>query len=59
MTDVLSRLKLRLSAMRSHASRDQISIRLKLELSHQRELAFAIRHLRGLNGVVLITRVGD
>ncbi|NCZ81751.1 MAG: bifunctional (p)ppGpp synthetase/guanosine-3',5'-bis(diphosphate) 3'-pyrophosphohydrolase [Betaproteobacteria bacterium] len=59
LTDVLSRLKLRLSAMRSHASRDQISIRLKLELSHQRELAFAIRHLRGLNGVVLITRVGD
>lgn len=59
LTDLLARHKLRMTAVRSHTKREQLSIRIKLELSHQKELAFAIKMLRQIPGVVLISRVGD
>jgi GTP pyrophosphokinase len=59
LTELMSRLKIRMTSMRSYTKREQLSIRITVELSHQRELAFAIRKLRELPGVLLTTRMGD
>ena len=59
LTDLLARLKLRMTAVRSFTKREQLSIRITLELSHQKELSFAIKALRQIPGIVLISRIGD
>ena len=55
----MSRLKIRMTSIRSYTKREQLSIRITVELSHQRELSFAVKKLRELPGVLLTTRIGD
>lgn len=59
LTELMSRLKIRMTSIRSYTKREQLSIRITVELSHQRELSFAVKKLRELPGVLLTTRIGD
>ena len=59
LTELMSRLKVRMTSIRSYTKREQLSIRITLELSHHKELAFTVRKLRELPGVLLTTRIGD
>jgi GTP pyrophosphokinase len=59
LTELMSRLKVRMTSIRSYTKREQLNIRLTLELSHQRELSFVIKKLRELPGILLTSRIGD
>jgi len=59
LTELMSRLKVRMTSIRSYTKREQLNIRITLELSHQRELSFVIKKLRELPGILLTSRIGD
>jgi len=59
LTELMSRLKVRMTSIRSYTKREQLSIRITLELSQNKELAFTVIKLRELPGVLLTTRIGD